>query len=97
MYLFPLICMQLRIYTYLLYSLYQGKGVYRYIGSGDTEGGAIGQLCTRQRLDSQDGPSSIEITILDTGEYNTIYNAYVRGLLYYTAEMLSRMYVECRV
>ena len=56
--------------------LYQGKGIYRYVGTGDGDRAAVGQLRTRQCLDLQDlAPSSIEITILDTGTWYIPYSA----------------------
>ena len=47
--------------------IFQGRGVYRYIGAGENQRQTVGQLRTRQRLDSHGGPSSLEITIQDTG------------------------------
>lgn len=58
----------------------QGKGVYSYVGVGDRN---VGQLRTRQPLAPRThGPSSLEITIIDTGmntvKANTTHSMYIR-------------------
>ena len=57
------------VYAVYINLLPQGKGVYGYVGIGDgsSEEGGVGQLRTQRPLDPQIGPSSLEITILDTG------------------------------
>ena len=42
--------------------------MYRCTDVGDGEVERVGQLRTRQALAPQTGPSSVEITILDTGK-----------------------------
>ena len=48
--------------------LSQGKGAYSYIGTEDGGQKRVGQLRTWQPLSPQTGPSSLEITIVDTGK-----------------------------
>jgi hypothetical protein len=67
------LCSNTTVAFVVLISLVQGKGVYRYIGTGDGQREAVGQLRTRHCLGSHGAPSSVEITVQDTGERNGIF------------------------